>query len=171
MEWISSYSSPLGKMLLSADEIGITGIWFERQKYYAASLSKEHKTARTPAILSAEQWLTLYFEGKKPDFSVPLHLIGTEFQRRVWELLLDIPYGQTRTYGELAAQIANETGRKRMSAQAVGSAVGHNKVSILVPCHRVIGAGGNLTGYVGGLDKKIYLLKLENGYQPNFYLP
>ncbi len=168
MEWISTYTSPLGKMLLSADEVGITGIWFEQQKYYANSLSKECKIAQTPAILTAERWLTLYFDGKQPDFSVPLHQIGTDFQRRVWELLLTIPYGKTRTYGDLAAQIARETGRTRMSAQAVGNAVGHNKISILVPCHRVVGAGGNLTGYAGGLDKKIFLLKLENGYQPSF---
>ena len=171
MEWIDTYTSPLGNMLIAADEIGITGIWFEKQKYYASSLSKEREAAKTPAIEAAECWLKLYFEGKAPDFSVPLHLIGTDFQRRVWGLLLAIPYGKTRTYGDLAAQIAKETGRKRMSAQAVGSAVGHNKISILVPCHRVVGAGGNLTGYAGGLDKKIFLLKLENGYQPNFYLP
>lgn len=171
MEWIDTYHSPLGQMLIAADEIGITGIWFEKQKYYANALSKTCEKAKTPAIQAAERWMTLYFEGKNPDFSVPLHLIGTAFQRQVWELLLAIPYGKTCTYGELAARIAKQTGRERMSAQAVGSAVGHNKVSILVPCHRVVGAGGNLTGYAGGLDKKIFLLKLENGYQPNFYLP
>lgn len=99
---------------------------------------------------------------KEPDFSVPLHFSGTEFQKEVWKLLCDIPYGQTVTYGELARSLALQKGIPHMSAQAVGGAVGHNKISILVPCHRVLGSGGSLTGYAGGLDKKRYLLKLEH---------
>lgn len=109
----------------------------------------------------AKRWLDIYFSGKEPDFSVPLHFTGTEFQNEVWELLLAIPYGQTTTYGELARRIAGKRGVKHMSAQAVGGAIGHNNISVIVPCHRVVGTNGSLTGYAGGIDKKVKLLELE----------
>lgn len=163
MQTISHYQSPLGKMLLSADDIGLTGLWFEKQKYYAKSLDKGHQEKETSLIKQVKTWLDIYFSGVKPNFKIPLHCIGTEFQKEVWEILCKIPYGETITYGEIAKQLATKRGLARMSAQAVGGAVGHNKIAIIIPCHRVIGAKGNLTGYAAGIDKKIKLLNLEKG--------
>ena len=161
MQYISHYSSPLGDILLAADSVGLNGLWFEGQKYFALNLDKEHEEKEIPSFAEAKRWLDIYFSGKEPDFSVPLHFTGTEFQNEVWELLLAIPYGQTTTYGELARRIAGKRGVKHMSAQAVGGAVGHNNISVIVPCHRVVGTNGSLTGYAGGIDKKIKLLELE----------
>lgn len=161
MQYISHYSSPLGDILLAADSVGLTGLWFEGQKYFALNLDKEHEEKEILLFAEAKRWLDIYFSGKEPDFSVPLHFTGTEFQNEVWELLLAIPYGQTTTYGELARRIAGKRGVKHMSAQAVGGAVGHNNISVIVPCHRVVGTNGSLTGYAGGIDKKIKLLELE----------
>lgn len=161
MQYISHYSSPLGDILLAADSVGLTGLWFEGQKYFALNLDKEHEEKEIPLFAEAKRWLDIYFSGKEPDFSVPLHFTGTEFQNEVWELLLAIPYGQTTTYGELARRIAGKRGVKHMSAQAVGGAIGHNNISVIVPCHRVVGTNGSLTGYAGGIDKKVKLLELE----------
>lgn len=161
MQYISHYSSPLGDILLAADSVGLTGLWFEGQKYFALNLDKEHEEKEIPLFAEAKRWLDIYFSGKEPDVSVPLHFTGTEFQNEVWELLLAIPYGQTTTYGELAERIAGKRGVKHMSAQAVGGAIGHNNISVIVPCHRVVGANGSLTGYAGGIDKKVKLLELE----------
>ena len=119
----------------------------------------------------AKRWLTIYFSGKEPDFQVPLHFTGTEFQNEVWEILYAIPYGQTMTYGQIAAQIAEKRGLQRMSAQAVGGAVGRNEISIIVPCHRVVGTNGSLTGYAGGIDKKIALLQLEGALKDTYFVP
>ncbi len=161
MQYITHYSSPLGDMLLAGDEIGLTGLWFEGQKYFARNLDKDHQEREIPLFDTAKHWLDVYFTGKEPEFAVPLHLMGTEFQKEVWEILCSVPYGHTVTYGTIAKQIAVQKGRKSMSAQAVGSAVGHNPVSVIVPCHRVVGADGSLTGYAGGVDKKLGLLTLE----------
>ena len=161
MQYISHYSSPLGDILLAADSVGLTGLWFEGQKYFALNLDKEHVEKEIPLFAEAKRWLDIYFSGREPDFSVPLHFTGTEFQNEVWELLLAIPYGQTTTYGELAKRIAGKRGVKHMSAQAVGGAIGHNNISVIVPCHRVVGTNGSLTGYAGGIDKKVKLLELE----------
>lgn len=161
MQYISHYRSPLGDILLAADSVGLTGLWFEGQKYFALNLDKEHVEKEIPLFAEAKRWLDIYFSGKEPDFSVPLHFTGTEFQNEVWELLLAIPYGQTTTYGELARRIAGKRGVKHMSAQAVGGAIGHNNISVIVPCHRVVGTNGSLTGYAGGIDKKVKLLELE----------
>lgn len=161
MQYTSYYHSPIGRILLAADDLGLTGLWFEGQKYFADGLDAEHCELETPLLEKAKSWLTVYFSGKKPDFSVPLHLVGTAFQREVWEILCTIPYGQTITYGEIARQLACQRGLLHMSAQAVGGAVGRNKISIFVPCHRVVGTNGNLTGYAGGIDKKQALLNLE----------
>ena len=161
MQYISHYSSPLGDILLAADSVGLTGLWFEGQKYFALNLDKEHEEKEIPLFVQTKRWLDIYFSGKEPDFSVPLHFTGTEFQNEVWELLLAIPYGQTTTYGELAKSIAGKRGVKHMSAQAVGGAIGHNNISVIVPCHRVVGTNGSLTGYAGGIDKKVKLLELE----------
>ena len=161
MQYISHYRSPIGNILLAADEIGLTGLWFEGQKYFALYLDKEHEEREIPIFEKVKQWLDVYFSGREPDFTVPLHFTGTDFQNEVWEILCTIPYGQTMTYGEIAEQIAAKKGLPRMSAQAVGGAVAHNEISIIVPCHRVVGANGSLTGYAGGIEKKIKLLQLE----------
>lgn len=161
MQYISHYASPLGDILLAADQEGLTGLWFEGQKYYASRLEKDHEEGESPAIGAAKRWLDSYFSGEKPTVSVALHLTGTDFQKEVWEILLRLPYGQVTTYGEIARQLAAKRGIDHMSAQAVGCAVGHNPISILVPCHRVVGAKGSLTGYAGGIDKKRALLKAE----------
>ena len=155
------YPSPLGRMLLAADEEGLVGAWFEGQKYYGSVLGDDILQEKNDILRRAEQWLDLYFSGTEPDFMPAIHLTGSYFRKQVWKLLLEIPYGQTRTYGDIAEQIAAENGRKSMSAQAVGGAVGHNPVSIIIPCHRVVGAKGSLTGYAGGLDRKAKLLEWE----------
>ena len=161
MQYINHYHSPIGDILLAADKIGLTGLWFEGQKYFALHLDKEHQERDLPVFTEAKRWLDIYFSGKEPDFTVPLHFMGTDFQKEVWEILCSIPYGKTMTYGEIAEKIAFKRCLKHMSAQAVGGAVGHNPISILVPCHRVIGSNGRLTGYAGGIDKKNKLLTLE----------
>ena len=171
MQYISHYHSPLGDILLAADSAGLTGLWFEGQKYFALYLDKEHEEKELPVFEEAKRWLDSYFSGKNPDFQVPLHFTGTDFQNEVWEILYAIPYGQTTTYGEIAAQLAKKRGLPRMSAQAVGGAVGHNEISIIVPCHRVVGASGSLTGYAGGIEKKIELLRLEGALREDFFVP
>lgn len=163
MQYTSRYRSPLGEMLLAADETGVTGLWFAGQKYFARHLDKEHAEKEIPLFATVKHWLDVYFAGSEPDFTVPLHFTGTAFQNEVWGILCAIPYGRTTTYGEIAKQLAARRGLPHMSARAVGGAVGHNPISILVPCHRVVGLGGSLTGYAGGLERKRCLLALEQG--------
>lgn len=171
MQYVNRYQSPIGKILLAADDTGLTGLWFEGQKYFGLYLDKEHEERELPVFEQAKQWLDVYFSGREPDFKVPLHFIGTDFQKEVWEILYSIPYGQTTTYGEIAKQLAAKRGLEHMSAQAVGGAVSHNEISILVPCHRVVGTNGSLTGYAGGIDKKIALLKLEGALKEEYFIP
>ena len=171
MTYTMHYDSPLGKILLAADEEGMTGVWYEAQKYFAAKLPPENEEGTMPVLGDACRWLDVYFSGREPDFTPKLHLIGSDFRQAVWALLLQIPYGQTVTYGELARQLAEKQGRPRMSAQAVGGAVGHNKISIIIPCHRVVGTGGSLTGYAGGIDRKVKLLALEQTDMTRFFVP
>lgn len=171
MHYISKYNSPLGKVVLAADEIGLIGLWFEGQKYFALYLDKAYKEKELPIFKLAKKWLNIYFSGHEPDFSVPLHFIGSEFQNEVWQILYKIPYGKTITYGDIAKQLAVKKGILKMSAQAVGGAVGRNEISIIVPCHRVVGSNGSLTGYAGGINKKIALLKLEKGFKDTFFVP
>lgn len=161
MHYINRYHSPLGTILLAADDTGLTGLWFEDQKYFAQGLDKETEEKEFSVFQTARRWLDVYFSGQAPDFQVPLRFQGTAFQKEVWEILLSIPYGETTTYGAIAKQLAAKRGLPHLSAQAVGSAVGHNKISIIVPCHRVIGADGSLTGYAGGIWRKEKLLALE----------
>lgn len=168
---ISQYNSPLGGITLAADEKGLTGLWFDGQKYFGGHLQREREEKELPIFSDTKRWLDSYFSGKQPDFELPLHLIGSDFQKEVWEILYAIPYGETRTYGEIAKALANRRGLARMSAQAVGGAVGRNNISIIVPCHRVVGSSGSLTGYAGGISKKIALLKLEGAYQESFFVP
>lgn len=160
-QFIHHESSPLGDILLAADEVGLTGLWFEGQKNYARTLSPESGERELPVFRQAKHWLEVYFTGNEPAFSVPLHPMGTAFQQRVWDFLRTIPYGNTATYGEIAKRLAAENGLAHLSAQAVGGAVGRNPISILIPCHRVIGADGSLTGYAGGVGRKRALLTLE----------
>ena len=162
MQYTTFYKSPIGRMLLAADDIGLTGLWFEGQKYFARCLGRETEEKELPVFAEAKRWLDIYFSGKEPDFTPPLHFIGTDFQKEVREILCAIPYGQTMTYGAIADQLAKKRGLSRMSAQAVGGAVGHNNLSIIVPCHRVVGSDGSLTGYAGGIERKTFLLNLEN---------
>ena len=161
MIYVSEYHSPLGDITLAADGEALTGLWFDGQKYFGASLPEHYEKKELPVFEETKQWLELYFQGKDPAFLPSLSLEGTPFRRAVWEILLSIPYGQTMTYGEIAALVAKQSGQTKMSARAVGGAVGHNPISLIVPCHRVVGTNGSLTGYAGGLDKKIKLLTLE----------
>lgn len=161
MEYTTTYTSPLGEITIASDGNSITGLWFKDQKYFAQTLSAEHSQKELPLFREAKKWLDLYFQGIEPNFQLPLLLNGTAFQQEVWQILLDIPYGKTCTYGDIAKKIASRHNKTSMSAQAVGGAVGHNPISIIVPCHRVIGTNKSLTGYAGGLTKKIHLLELE----------
>lgn len=171
MQYTSRYASPLGSILLAADDIGLVGLWFEGQKYFANCLEKTHEEKEIPLFAKVKRWLDVYFSGQAPQFTVPLHFIGSDFQKEVWELLCTIPYGQTTTYGAIAKQLATKRGLPHMSAQAVGGAVGHNEISLIVPCHRVVGADGSLTGYAGGIDKKTELLRLEQADIRTLFIP
>lgn len=157
MRWIHAYESPLGRLLLASDGEAVTGLWFEGQKHFAAGLAENAEEKDLPVFRLADRWLDTYFAGKKPNDVPPLRLSGTAFSRAVWAELLLIPYGQTATYGEIAARL----GAGRAACRAVGAAVGRNPISLMVPCHRVIGADGALTGYAGGLERKKWLLALE----------
>ncbi len=161
MEYTNEYVSPLGKILLASDGHALTGLWFEGQKYFAAKLDPDHEEKKLPVFARTAEWPALYFDGEKPAFIPPLTLKGTPFQKEVWEILLEIPFGQTTTYAEIAAEIARRRGLASMSAQAVGSAVAHNPISLIIPCHRVVGSDGSLTGYAGGIEKKEWLLAME----------
>ena len=144
------YPSPVGTLYLTADEAGLTGIWMHPEK-----------TEDFSQLSQAKDWLDAYFSGNPMEISFPLNPHGTAFQKQVWQILLTIPYGETTTYGSIAREMARRTGKQRMSAQAAGQAVGANPISILIPCHRVVGTNGKLTGYAGGLDKKRWLLRHE----------
>jgi len=154
--YFTEYASPLGMLLLTCREEGLTGLWFDREPLAEACRREDH-----PVFQAAKTWLDGYFSGKLEPLSVPLCPEGTPFQKQVWQLLLAIPYGQSRSYGSLARELAQLLGKEKMSAQAVGQAVGSNPISIIIPCHRVVGAKGQLTGYASGLDKKIWLLSHE----------
>lgn len=160
MKYINHYQSPIGVLLIAEDGGGLCGLWLYGEKYYAKTLGGDFAEKRTRTLDETKKWLDIYFGGRKPDFMPKLDMRGSAFRLEVWKILLEIPYGRTTTYGEIARKISARRGGK-MSAQAVGGAVGHNEISIIVPCHRVIGSGGNLTGYAGGLDAKTKLLALE----------
>ena len=151
----SIYPSPLGEILLAGDEEALTGLWFTDARYAGLGLSPDTPEGKTEAILRAEKWLDVYFSGAEPDFLPALRPAGSPFRQKVLNLLRQVPWGQTVTYGELARTLGCA------SAQAVGGAVGHNPISIMIPCHRVVGTDGSLTGYAGGLARKQWLLKLE----------
>ena len=171
MQYITHYQSPLSGITISSDGTAITGLWFNGQKYFASTLGADYKEENLPVFTEAKRWLDMYFSGREPDFTPPLALNGSAFRMAVWQILQSIPYGQTITYGAIAQQLAAQAGQAKMSAQAVGGAVGHNPISIIVPCHRVVGAGGSLTGYAGGIGKKVQLLELEGIDTNKFTVP
>ena len=171
MIYVSRYKSQIGNILLASDEEGLTGLWFEGQKYFANTLPEDYVPQETKILTEAKKWLDVYFSGEEPKFTPPLHPTSSVFRQEVWKILLQIPYGQTITYGEIARRMAEVKKVPRMSAQAVGGAVGHNEISIIIPCHRVVGTNGSLTGYAGGIDKKISLLKLEHTDMSRLFIP
>ena len=170
MQYTAHYASPFGPITLASDGTSLVGLWFDGQKYFAATLEDAHRQKSLPVFEEARRWLDIYFSGKEPGFLPPLAPKATPFRKKVWDILLSIPYGQTMTYGEIAKAIAREQS-SRMSAQAVGGAVGHNPISIIVPCHRVVGTNGSLTGYADGIDKKVQLLTLEGVDMTRFFVP
>ena len=163
MYYEMKYDSPVGRLTLASDGLNLAGLWMEGQKYFGGTVPGELRPNEELEVFSrAKDWLDRYFNGKKPEPSeLPLAPVGGEFRQTVWELLCEIPYGELTTYGQIAREAAKRLQRESMSAQAVGGAVGHNPISIIIPCHRVVGTGGSLTGYAGGLVKKIWLLKHE----------
>lgn len=173
MFYSTRYPSPVGPLLLASDGENLVGLWMEGQKYFGGAISEELVPGDDLPVFSVvRQWLDEYFAGKKPNIArLPLAPRGSDFRRAVWALLCEIPYGTTMTYGEIARIIADRTGRAGMSGQAVGGAVGHNPISIVIPCHRVVGADGSLTGYAGGLEKKVRLLELEGADMARLYVP
>ncbi len=161
MQYIYHYPSPLGGITLCSNGNALIGLWFDGSKYFGSTITDKTEEKNLPVFNETKRWLDIYFSGAEPDFTPPLSLCGSEFRIAVWELLLTVPYGGTAAYGEIAARLARSRGLLRISAQAVGGAVGHNPISIIIPCHRIMGADGSLTGYAGGIDKKLALLKLE----------
>lgn len=164
MLYIHHYQSLLGGMTMSSNGEALTGLWFDSSQQNSSSLKgvKREKTNNSSKVFDeAEEWLNIYFTGRAPDFMPSILIDGTEFQKAVWDFLLSIPYGEIMTYGEIADKIAKDRGIERMSAQAVGGAVSHNPIALIIPCHRVVGKNNNLTGYAGGIDNKIKLLMLE----------
>lgn len=161
MKYILHYASPLGLITMASNGEDLTGLWFEGQKNTDNKLDSNIVEKNLPIFQQTSRWLEIYFSGGIPNFTPPLSFETTDFRRAVWNILLTIPYGRTMTYGEIAEKIALQQGLKRMSAQAVGGAVSHNPIALIIPCHRVIGTDGSLTGYAAGLDKKEALLALE----------
>lgn len=173
MYYTTDYASPVGRIKLAADGENLIGLWLEGQKYFAGTVKEEMTEDRGLDIFKhTEDWLDRYFAGKRPCASeLPLAPIGGAFRQGVWEMLCQIPYGQLATYGGIAREMAEKMNRETMSAQAVGGAVGHNPISIIIPCHRVVGTNGSLTGYAGGIDKKIWLLKHEGVDMEGLFMP
>lgn len=160
MQLIGHYDSPIGELTLASNGTQLTGLWIQQQKYFGATLGADFEEKECSLFQQVNSWLDAYFYGKNPNITFPLAPAGSPFRLAVWNLLLQIPYGQVITYGAIARQLEKQTG-KRVSAQAVGGAVSHNPISIIIPCHRVVGVSGSLTGYAAGLEKKIQLLQLE----------
>lgn len=173
MYYSTHYKSPVGDILLASDVNNIIGLWIGEQKYIGNTMPKDiTEKEDIPIFQEGKAWLDDYFAGKEPKLSrLPLAPIGGEFKQHVWKILTEIPYGELTTYGSIAKEVARRMGKDRMSAQAVGGAVGHNPISIIIPCHRVVGTNGSLTGYAGGIDKKVKLLKHEGANMTGLYVP
>lgn len=171
MDYTWHYDSPLGGMTLASDGKALVGLWFDDQDYFAETLEGEGVEKKLPIFEETMRWLEIYFSGKAPDFTPTLNLRATQFRKEVWEYLLSIPYGSTMTYGEIAQGMAKQKGVDRLCPRAVGGAVGRNPISIIIPCHRVVGAGRSLSGYAGGVERKIALLELEKVDMGKFSIP
>lgn len=162
MDYVFHYDSPLGGITMGSDGEALVGLWFDGQRYFGNTLHPQFMTVDLPVFRETRRWLDLYFRGQDPGFTPKLAMRASPFRKEVWEALIAIPFGETVTYGEIAARIAAGRRIARMSSQAVGGAVGHNAISLIIPCHRVVGTDGSLTGYAAGLDRKLRLLQLEN---------
>jgi methylated-DNA-[protein]-cysteine S-methyltransferase len=173
MYYSTTTQSPFGALTLACEGEKLVGLWMEGQKYYGGGIhEKMSKRSDTPVFRAAKEWLDRYFAGEKPGgFEWPLAPVGGEFRQIVWGILSEIPYGEVITYGDIAKRAAAKMNRVSISSQAVGGAVGHNPISILIPCHRVVGANGNLTGYAAGIDKKMKLLELEGVDMLSLFVP
>ncbi len=171
MIYTYEYNSPLGAITLACDGEHITGLWFNGQRHFGNILPRETEQKGMPLFRDAKRWLDIYFSGREPDFLPPLRYDSTPFRKAVCDIMLTIPYGKTITYGEIAEIIAKQKGIEKMSAQAVGGAVGHNPISLLIPCHRVVGTNGSLTGYGGGIERKVKLLELEHTDMSGLFVP
>lgn len=172
MDYLCTYSSPLGEITLASDGTHLIGLWFKGGRYAGETVSPDAvKKDDLPVFQETKRWLDIYFSGQQPDFCPPLCVRGSVFRQHICQKIRAIPYGQTETYGDLAKEIAAERGIAHMSAQAVGGAVGHNPISLIIPCHRVVGTKGNLTGYGGGIWRKVKLLELEKMNLENFFIP
>ena len=173
MIYISHYKSPVGDILLASKNDKLIGLWIENQKHYLSNFKEDLKETNDDKVINkTKKWLDRYFDGKNPDINeLELEPIGSDFRKNVWKILIQIPYGTVITYNDIAKKIAKEKGIKRMSAQAIGGAVGHNPISIIIPCHRVVGSNGSLTGYAGGIHIKVYLLEHENVNMDNLFVP
>ena len=157
MDYTTHYDSPLGGITMASDGTALVGLWFDGQKYFADTLAEEHEERPDLAVFDqTRRWLDIYFSGKAPDFTPALLMRTSPFRKKVWQLLMEIPFGQTMTYGDIAHRLNCK------GAQAVGGAVGHNSISLIIPCHRIIGSNGSLTGYAGGIEKKAFLLQMEH---------
>lgn len=173
MYYSTTYSSPIGLLTLACDGDHLVGLWTEGQKYHGGTIPEVMiEKGDLPVFEAAKQWLDRYFRGEEPDLAeLPLAPIGGEFRQGVWRILCEIPYGQLITYGEIAKKMAVKMGKESMSSQAVGGAVGHNPISIIIPCHRVVGSNGSLTGYAGGVQQKVKLLELERVDLSGLFVP
>ena len=173
MIYTDTYKSPIGNLLIASKDNKLVGLWMENQKYYLSNFKEEIvETQNLEVLVKTKKWLDKYFNGENPDIKeLELNPIGSEFRKSVWEILKKIPYGEVTTYNDIAKEIAKQKGIEKMSAQAVGGAVGHNPISIIIPCHRVVGTNGSLTGYAGGIKKKLYLLELEKVNMDKLFVP
>ncbi len=169
MDYVYHYESPLGGITLASNGEALVGVWFDNQKYYPEYLTD--RCMELPVFNLTVKWLDIYFSGACPDFTPPLYIEDTDFRECVWGILLTIPYGKTMSYKKIAEITAAKSGYNKMSAQAVGGAVGHNPISLIIPCHRVVGSNGSLTGYAGGINRKMSLLKLEGVDTDNLFIP
>ena len=171
MVYTAPYSSPMGTITLACNEEAVIGLWFNGQRHFGSLLPADAHKRDHPLLEESAHWLDIYFSGQEPDFLPPLQYGSTAFRRLVCDIMLTIPYGKTMRYGEIAARAARELGVQKMSAQAVGGAVGHNPISLMIPCHRVVGTNGSLTGYGGGIARKVRLLKLERADMTGLFVP
>lgn len=171
IEYIYKYNSQIGMLTVSSDGENITGLYIKNIRYSVNAKIIEAGSNDLPVFEKTREWFECYFSGREPDFMPPVKTKGTEFRQSVWKIISEIPYGEVITYGDIAKRIAMQLGKSKMSSQAVGGAVGSNPVSIIIPCHRVVGANGNLTGYSGGLDIKVRLMQLEGMDMNRFHMP